>query len=203
MDLLLPFIDQYGYISLFVLLCLGIVGVPVPDEILMTTVGSLTAGNEPILSYGPCLLASFAGTMTGMMTSYMLGLKVGKPFLYRFGRWFKLTPGRLAVAEGWFQRYGLWAVAFGYYIPGIRHFTCYLAGASNVKLWKYVLVAGSGAFVWCLTFLTLGHVIGINAPAILEAIHRYLSICVAAVVIVAAAGGYVYWRFRKRTEPGS
>ncbi|UUZ93935.1 DedA family protein [Paenibacillus sp. P25] len=198
MEQVLLLIDHYGYIALYGLLALGIVGPPVPDEILMTTVGSLTVGEEPLLSYCTSLLVSFAGAMTGMLVSYFLGRKVGKPFLYKFGKWVKLTPERLHVAERWFQKYGLWAVAFGYYVPGIRHFTCYLSGVSNVKLWRYLLYAGSGALVWCTTFLTLGHIIGANAPAIMEMVHRYMGISITILAVVVIIIVYLYWRFRKK-----
>lgn len=203
MEHLLQLIEQYGYIALYGLLAMGIVGIPVPDEILMTTVGTLTIGSDPLLSFGPSLIVSFGGAMTGMLVSYALGKKVGKPFLYRYGKWVKLTPERLAVAERWFSRYGLWAVAFGYYIPGIRHFTCYLSGVSNVNIWRYLLFAGSGALVWCTSFLTLGHVIGRNAPRLLHATHHYMGVTAAVVVVIALSGYFVYRRYRKRSPVSS
>ncbi|KZE72738.1 hypothetical protein AV654_04215 [Paenibacillus elgii] len=198
MEHLLQMIDQYGYIALYGLLALGIVGIPVPDEILMTTVGSLTVGQNPLLDYGTSLAVCFSGSMTGMLISYFLGRTVGKPFLYKYGKWVKLTPERLGVAEGWFHKYGMWAVTFGYYVPGVRHFTCYLAGVSNVGFWRYLLYAGTGGLVWCLSFLTLGHVIGINAPHIIAVAHRYMGITIAILVALVVIIGYFYWRHRKR-----
>jgi membrane protein DedA with SNARE-associated domain len=197
LDDILLLIEDYGYIALFGLLAVGIVGIPIPDEILMTTVGSLTIDGGP-LSFGYSLLASFAGTMVGMMVSYYLGNTVGKPFLYKYGKWVKLTPQRLDLVEGWFKKYGLWTVVFGYYVPGVRHFTCYLAGVSGVSIWRYLLFAGSGALVWCLTFLTLGHFIGLNAPKIMGVIHHYIGVTGIIVVAVAALALLIYWRIRKR-----
>ncbi|WP_311764875.1 DedA family protein [Paenibacillus agricola] len=198
-DILL-LIEDYGYIALFGLLAVGIVGIPVPDEILMTTVGSLTIEGGR-LTFFKSFIASFAGTMVGMIVSYYLGNTVGKPFLYRYGKWVKLTPQRLDLVEGWFQKYGLWTVVFGYYVPGVRHFTCYLAGVSGVSIWRYLLYAGSGAMVWCLTFLTLGHVIGLNAPKIMAVIHHYLGIGGIIAVVVIGLAAIIYWRVRKRKKP--
>jgi membrane protein DedA with SNARE-associated domain len=196
LDDILLLIEDYGYIALFGLLAVGIVGIPVPDEILMTTVGSLTTNGGP-LSFGKSILFSFAGTMVGMMVSYYLGKTVGKPFLYRYGKWVKLTPQRLDRAEGWFKKYGLWTVVFGYYVPGVRHFTCYLAGVSGVSLWRYLLYAGSGALVWCLTFLTLGHFIGVNAPRIMDLVHHYMGISITVIVVIAAITLLIYLKVRK------
>ncbi|MBE1441028.1 DedA family protein [Paenibacillus sp. OAS669] len=197
LDDILLLIEHYGYIALFGLLAVGIVGLPVPDEILMTTVGSLTSNGGP-LSFCKSLLVSYAGTMTGMLVSYFLGKTVGKPFLYRYGKWVKLTPQRLDLAEGWFKKYGLWTVAFGYYVPGVRHFTCYLAGVSAVSLWRYLLYAGTGALIWCASFLTLGHFIGVNAPKIMHLIHHYMGISAIVIVIVAAIGIALFMWLRKR-----
>ncbi|MDQ0897366.1 DedA family protein [Paenibacillus sp. V4I7] len=108
-ELLYDFISHYGYIALYLLLSAGIIGVPVPDETLMAFVGSLTALGGPF-DFGTTLIVIYAGTMTGMVVSYLIGHRVGKPFLYRYGKWFKLTPKRIERAEGWFKKYGLWTV---------------------------------------------------------------------------------------------
>ncbi|WP_275983759.1 DedA family protein [Paenibacillus hamazuiensis] len=189
-------IAQYGYVALFGLLALGIVGLPVPDEILMTTVGSLASMG--VLSYSMSFVVCYLGAMTGMIVSYTLGRKVGKPVLYRVGKWVKLSPSRLEKAEGWFHKYGLWTVAFGYYVPGVRHFTCYLAGVSGVGFWRYLLYAGTGALIWVFSFLTLGHLIGENAPALLNLIHKYMGISIAVLLVIL--GIVVYWYIRRRKK---
>lgn len=194
---LIDLIGQYGYAALFTLLALGIVGLPIPDETIMTFVGSLTPYGP--LSFPVCLIVSFAGAMTGMLISYTLGKKVGKPFLHRMGKWVKLTPSRLQKSENWFQKYGIWTVSFGYFVPGVRHFTCYLAGVSGVSLWRYLLFAGTGAFVWCTTFLTLGRFIGHNFDSILLLLRDYLWETLAAVLLLTAIATFVYLRFRRRT----
>ncbi len=158
MDLIKELIAQYGYFALFFLLALGIVGLPIPDETLMTFVGYLTS--IQVFNFYIALAVSFSGSLSGMIFSYFLGRKFGRPLLLKYGKWLRLTPAKLNKAEGWFNKYGLWAVSFGYFIPGIRHFTCYLSGISGVGFRKYLLFAGSGAFVWCVTFITAGYFIG-------------------------------------------
>ncbi|TMV46586.1 DedA family protein [Paenibacillus mesophilus] len=151
-------IAQYGYTALYVLLALGIVGIPIPDELLMTFVGYLTSLD--LLDYPIALTVSFMGAMTGMTCSYWAGRHFGKPLLWKYGKWVKLTPKRLGKAEKWFNRYGLWTVSFGYFIPGIRHLICYLSGVSGMNQRKYLLYAGFGALFWCLCFITLGYFVG-------------------------------------------
>ncbi|NOU76639.1 DedA family protein [Paenibacillus sp. LMG 31458] len=196
-EFLYDFISHYGYIALYILLSAGIVGVPVPDETLMAFVGSLTAPGGPF-DFGTTLIVIYAGTMTGMVVSYLIGHRVGKPFLYRYGKWFKLTPNRIERAEGWFKKYGLWTVFFGYFVPGVRHFTCYLSGVSGVKFYKYLFFAGTGALLWCTTFLTLGHFIGSNLEGLFQLIHKYMGISLMTIAVIAIIGTALYFRFRKR-----
>lgn len=192
-------INQHGYWALYLLLVIGIVGLPIPDETLMTFVGSLTAV-DGLLSYTGTLIVSYCGAMTGMLISYTLGYKVGQPFLYRYGKWIMLTPERLAKAEGWFHKYGLWTVFFGYFIPGLRQLTCYWAGVSRVTFWRYLIYAGGGAVIWVCTFVTLGHFIGNNIEPIMQLIHHYLGLFVVIVLVIGLIAGLLYWKKRKRNS---
>ena len=133
-----------------------------------------------------------------MVVSYLIGHRVGKPFLYRYGKWFKLTPNRIERAEGWFKKYGLWTVFFGYFVPGVRHFTCYLSGVSGVKFYKYMFYAGTGALLWCTTFLTLGHFIGSNLEGLFHLIHTYMGISLLII-----SGSSRYWNVPFTSDSGS
>ncbi|MNI69097.1 Inner membrane protein YohD [compost metagenome] len=124
----------------------------------MTGVGYLTAAGTMKLPYA--LLISFAGAMSGMMLSYLIGHKAGRPLLNRYGKWVGLKPQRIAKVEGWMHKYGLLTITFGYFIPGFRHVTCYLCGISRMPLRRYCLFAAIGAFVWCLVFIMAGKILG-------------------------------------------
>lgn len=192
-DVLFHFIDNYGYYALFLLLAVGILGVPVPDEFLMTFVGSLTIPGGP-LEYLLAFAVALTGSFVGMLVSYLLGAKVGKPFLYRHGKWIKLSPRRIEKVEGWFKRYGLWTVFFGYWLPGVRHFSCYIAGMMGIRLWKYIAVTGLGAMLWCSVFLTIGHVIGRNFEPLLHHIHGYMFVALIIGMGIVTIIGYWYLR---------
>ncbi|MBP1989208.1 DedA family protein [Paenibacillus eucommiae] len=189
---------QLGYPALYLLMLVGIVGLPVPGETLMAFAGSLTLSGSPFTFVG-LLLVLVAGSMTGMIISYILGYRVGKPFLYRYGKWIKLTPVRIDRAERWFKRYGLWAVLFGFFLPGVRHFTCYFAGVSGVGFVKYLVYSAVGAVLWCGTFLTLGHYIGTHFNKLYEMIHHYLGVSILVLVLAALVAVSIYLRSRKRT----
>ncbi|WP_028546371.1 DedA family protein [Paenibacillus taiwanensis] len=189
-------ISHYGYMALFVLLALGIVGLPVPDETIMVFVGSLTASGP--FHYIKAFIVCLLGSMTGMLISYTVGRKVGKPLLDRYGKWVKLTPQRLAKSEAWFKKYGPISIAFGYFVPGFRHLTCYFAGMSRLKFPIYLASAFAGAVIWVTTFLTLGHFVGMHWKETVKWLHQQLGPTLLIALVVAGLVTLVLLLVRKK-----
>ena len=79
----LAWIAQYGYLAIFSLLVLGIVGLPVPDETLLTFTGYLVFQGH--LSLPLAFLSGFAGSACGITLSYILGRTFGLKLIHRYG----------------------------------------------------------------------------------------------------------------------
>ena len=153
MDSALNWLMQYGYASLFGLLVLGIVGLPVPDETLLVFSGYLISRGH---FHAPLtFIAAALGSMCGISVSYFIGRTLGHGAVLRFGKYIRLTPERLDLVHRWFNRAGEWLLAFGYFIPGVRHFTALVAGTSKLEFTTFARFAYAGAFVWVAFFLAL------------------------------------------------
>ncbi|MED4126352.1 DedA family protein [Halalkalibacterium halodurans] len=149
---------KYGYIALILILTGGIVGLPIPDEVLLTLVGYYISLGK--MSYVLALLASFLGATLGISISYFLGTKLGLPFLMKYGPKLHISHQKIDHAQALFRKYGPILLFIGYFLPGVRHVTGYLSGLSKCKFRTFSLYAYTGAFIWCLVFITLGHEIG-------------------------------------------
>jgi len=103
------------------------------------------------------LLAIYSGSMCGITLSYLIGLKIGKPLLFRFGKKIGITHKKLEKAHAFGERYGKWSLIFGYYIPGIRHLFGITAGITNLAYREFALFAYTGAFLWGSLFLSIGY----------------------------------------------
>lgn len=193
---IMVYLTQYGYVALFILLALGILGIPVPDETLIATFGGMIAQGH--FHFAGALTVTFFGSMTGMMISYTLGRKVGKPLLDRYGKWIRITPSRLQSTEAWFKRYGPVSIIFGYFVPGLRHLSSYMAGIFKVPLSRYLLYAAAGALLFCTTFLLIGHAVGYHWNEIALMMERStLRIGVLVIAIIAlGSAGIIWWRKR-------
>src|SRR5262247_4401904 len=94
------FIIRHGYAGIFSLLVFGIVGLPVPDEWLLTFSGYLVF--KQTLSFLPTFSAAFLGSACGITMSYTLGQMFDTYVLVKYGQFFHMTPQRLERVHKWF-----------------------------------------------------------------------------------------------------
>ncbi len=193
--IVLGWITQYGYLAIFFLLVFGIIGLPIPDETMLTFTGYLVYSGH--LSLPLAFATALAGSISGITISYSLGRSFGHAVLLRYGKYLHVTPERLEKAHAWFQRIGHWALTFGYFIPGVRHLTAYAAGTSGLEPHNFALFAYSGSVLWVSTFIGLGYFIGERWQAVQKNVDHYLiGAGIALAVLVVAYG--IWWKWFKR-----
>src|SRR5215470_17023419 len=188
-------ITQHGYAGIFSLLVFGIVGLPVPDEWLLTFSGYLVFRRT--LLFIPTFAAAFLGSACGITVSYTLGRVFDTLVLEKYGWVFHLTPQRLARVHSWFERRGRWTLLVGYFIPGVRHLTGYVAGASGLSFPKFALFAYIGAFCWAAVFITLGYMLGEEWNRVLQSIDE-TKFVVIGLAAAAIAAWFVFAYLRRR-----
>lgn len=179
-NIITQWIIQYGNISLFVLLAIGIVGLPIPDETLMVFAGLLIAKGHlaPLSS----LLAALAGSICGISLSYLLGRTAGSFLVKKYGPKVGLTSANVQKAHSWFERIGKWALFFGYFVPGVRHLTGYVAGITRLEYQRFALFAYCGASIWVMTFLSIGYYFGETWEQWIQAIDRDIWIFICMLI---------------------
>lgn len=151
-------LQQYGAIALFGLLVLGIVAFPVPEETMMMAAGVFvhTGHLQPVSTIFACYL----GSMAGISLSYTLGRQTDRHFMRKYGSYAGLDPALWKKLHSYFKTYGAWMLVFGYFVPGVRHFTGFLVGVSRLEWRRFMLFAYSGAVLWVTTFLSIGYFLG-------------------------------------------
>src|SRR5437870_13864783 len=147
-------ISRYGDAAIFLLLMLGIFGLPVPDETLLTFAGYLCFKEKLVL--GPTLAAAFLGSVCGITLSYGLGRLLGLHVVQRLGPVLDLRPEHLAATQRWFEHWGKYVLIIGYFVPGVRHLTGIVAGAVKVFPLGFCRVGVVGGPDWCGSLFYLG-----------------------------------------------
>lgn len=178
MNLLEHFIIHYGYLGLTVTLIGGIVGLPLPDELILAFVGYQVYLGK--MGYFLSVLYAFAGSAIGISISYLLGQVLGLPFLKKYGPKIRITERKVEKVQELFQKYGSLLLFIGYFIPGVRHLTGYLAGIAKLSFARFALFAYSGALVWVLLFIALGNRLGYNWLTL----HQYFISYKAFIIFI-------------------
>ena len=177
-------IQQYGYLALFFLLWLGIIGMPIPDEVVVMTAGFMAALG--ILHPLPAFFITYAGVIFGLSIGYVLGKVIGIPSLkYLEGK--KNMSKYTNQANQLFERFGCYSLVLGYFFPVIRHIVPYIVGMAKMPYAKYALFSYSTGFVWTLVYFTIGRYFGDNMNTIADFFVQYKL----ALVAIFLFGGVV------------
>jgi membrane protein DedA with SNARE-associated domain len=184
---LLTWLARYGAPLFFFAQVLGIIGLPIPDELLLTIAGALIAQGK--LNLVPTAIAALAGCITGITVSYLLGRLLGRTLLKR---WFMRHEWAVERAHRWLHRFGGWLLAFGYFIPGVRHLTAITAGSGCLEYKTFAAWAYPGGALWCSVFLGLGYFAGDRWHEVLDAAHEHSVLL--GVIIVALLGVFFLLR---------
>lgn len=193
MSTVLDWIANHGYGAIFLLLTLGIVGLPAADETLLIYAGYLISREK--LEALPAWGCALAGSWCGISLSYAIGRTLGLGLVHRLGRYFGSTYRLVERAHRWFEHAGHWALFGGYFIMGVRHFTAIVAGTSKLEFRAFMLYAWTGGLLWVTGFIVLGYSLGDHWERIAASIHVYLAYGSVAVVV---AGAYYWWSRSKR-----
>lgn len=182
MDHLIHLIKSYGYLGVFASLMLGMFGVPVPDESVLTATGYLISKNY--LQLPPALLAAYLGSICGITLDYLAGRFIGFPLLHRYGHSLHLNDEKIARAHQWFEKYGKFALFAGYFIPYLRHLTPFTAGASRLDYWGFAPFAYSGGLFWVASFIAVGYFLGVKHSWLVPQLRTYLLLALGVVIFL-------------------
>ncbi|URJ52916.1 DedA family protein [Paenibacillus polymyxa] len=169
-EYLISIIEQYGYAALFFSLWLGIVGLPIPDEVIVMTGGAVTGMG--ILHPLPAFLIVYLGVISGLSLGYVLGRTVGTPILERLRRKKKMDR-YITFSEKLIHKYGNFTICISYLLPIVRHIIPYIVGINKMSFKRYALFSYSTGLIWTLIFFLLGRTFGDHVQAVGELIHRY------------------------------
>ena len=191
---LFDLLARHGVWLLFVAQMFGILGLPIPDELLLTFAGGLVRRGD--LAGPPTFAAAVAGAMAGMTFTYAvgrLGLRV-------------FESDTLNRAQSWFKRWGTWLLVFGCFVPGLRHLTPLAAGSGKLDFRTFCAYGYPGAALWSTTFIAIGYYAGAghdwkHASLLLRGHHMLVAIALGSVVSIYLLGSRWRW-FQKRRRVG-
>ncbi|MBR7180448.1 MAG: DedA family protein [Kiritimatiellae bacterium] len=174
--------------------------IPFPSEVVMIPAAFMCARGEmgagPAASLSAVLAAGVLGSLAGAYVNYYLALRLGKPFLEKYGRYFFLDKDQLERACEVFNRYGSATTFVCRLVPVIRQLISIPAGIAKMPLVPFTVFTALGAFAWSAVLAAAGYAIGrtvagddyvavVSKGAALAREHLPLAIGLAAAAVAA------------------
>ena len=123
-----------GYLGLFLVAFLAATLLPAYSEVLF--VGLLAAGYDPVALWA----WATAGNTLGAAVNWLLGRYL---LHYQNRAWFPFKPDTLGLAQGWFQRYGVWSLLLSW-APIVGDTLTFIAGLMGVRFSLFLLLTALG-----------------------------------------------------------
>ncbi len=202
---LTPYAYEPGWIYFFlvIMMLLSAVGLPLPEEVTLVSVGILAfMGANPDKFPPPYPGAPFVHPTTAAVVAFLAVLSsdfliygIGRFFGARVFEWSPVkkvisTEGRLKI-EKWTQKYGSLACGIFRFTPGLRfpgHLAC---GMVKFPAWKFALIDGIAAGISVPTqILILAH----YGESILGGLKKFKFVLLVVLAIIAMIYIYKNWR---------
>lgn len=192
---LLKFIEESGYIGIFLAMALNGSFIPISSEIFIIPAGYLASKGD----FNLFLVITFGslGSLCGSLINYFIGYKIGRPFIEKYGKVFKIKSESLERGENWFKNYGIYAVFFTKFIPTVRQYITIVPGILKMNIIKFAIFSFLGD-IFVVSFLTLlGYFFGeyryLIKPYLDEIYIVFFSLIFLALLL------YIFYRvFKKR-----
>jgi membrane protein DedA with SNARE-associated domain len=193
--LLVALVEHLGIWGIFIMTFLESTFMPIPSEITMIPAGYLIQQGK--MDLWGVLIASIVGTIGGAYFNYWIARKYGRGLFIRYGKYFMMTPAKLAKLESFFEKHGSISTFIGRLIPGIRHYISFPAGLAQMDVKKFVIYTALGGAIWMSVLIALGYHIGENK----ELMTVYMPIIKGCMLLAIIVIGVVYiWRNKKAAK---
>ena len=177
---------SYGILFTIVFVETGLVIMPfLPGDSLLFASGALAALGAFSL---PIVLVVFlTAAIIGDTVNYHIGQKVGTsiPEDSWFGR--LVNKERMQIAQDFFNKHGGKTIVIARFMPFVRTFIPFVAGASRMNYGYFLMYNVVGAFLWVFICTLAGYFFG-NIPIVKENFSTVLLLIIFVSVVPAIIG---------------
>ena len=195
------FIHVYGawvYAVLFLIVFseTGLVVLPfLPGDSLLFIGGAFCATGQ--LNLGLLIVLLLVAAIAGNTVNYLIGRAIGPrvfnshiPLLERF-----LDRKALQKTHNFYEKHGGKTIVLARFIPVVRTFAPFVAGASSMTVSRFQFFNVVGALLWVLLLVLLGYFFG-NIPFIRQYLNVIVLVGIGAAVVPVLLGAL--WKMLRK-----
>ena len=170
----------YGILFLIIFAETGLVVMPLlPGDSLLFAAGAFSAKPETGLNVHAMAFLLFVAAFLGDTLNYWIGHKIG-PAVFKREDSIWLRKKHLDKAHAFFEKYGGRAIILARFVPIVRTFVPFVAGAGSMTYPRFLAYNLIGGFVWIYFFTYAGFMFG-NQPFV----QKNFKLVILAIIILS------------------
>jgi membrane protein DedA with SNARE-associated domain len=188
-------IEHFPYVGIFILLILGEIGLPFPEDATLILSGFLIA--QKVTKPLPTVIVVYCGLLLTDFSLYWVGKKYGRKVIEhrRFRR--ILSAERLLTLEEKFKKWGIYVVFVGRHFLGIRAQIFLAAGVMKMSTLKFIMADAASAILTMTLMVGIGF-LGGNSIEILQRDLKRIEHIGILILAILFTGWMIYKYFRNR-----
>lgn len=191
---LLHYSEHFIYAGLFLILFLGGLGLPIPEEITLLVGGILV--NLGIIRLYPTLAVLYGGAIMGDLVLYSIGRKWGHGIITHRQLRKIFSESRLEWVREFFKKHGNKTVFIARFFTGFRVATFLVAGTLEMKPGSFLFFDALAALIIVPLLVSLGYYFGANMNWLLDLFTEidFLIKLAFVLAVVIAVSYYLFCR---------
>jgi membrane protein DedA with SNARE-associated domain len=188
-------VEHFPYVGIFILLILGEIGLPFPEDATLILSGFLIA--QKVTKPLPTVIVVYCGLLLTDFSLYWVGKKYGRKVIEhrRFRR--ILSAERLLTLEEKFKKWGIYVVFVGRHFLGIRAQIFLAAGVMRMSTLRFIMADATSAILTMTLMVGIGF-LGGNSIEILQKDVKRIEHIGILILAILFTGWMIYKYFRNR-----
>ena len=187
-DLTEELIGELGYVGIALVLVLGGLGLPIPEEAPIILAAVLTRNGQ--MSAPVALATCLGGVLLGDFVVYFLGFVYGEKVLSLPLTRRLLTRQREAQIKGYFHRHGFKILVSGRFVPGFRTAAYLTAGILKLPTLKLLLIDLVAVSLSTVLMFGLGLLFAHQIQKGIREFQQWVT-----VIVAVGLGGFLLYRY--------
>lgn len=197
-SILTQYLESFTYIGLLILLFLGGLGIPIPEDITLVIGGYLTY--QGLTHYPQTVFVGIAGVVIGDLTLYSIGRKWGAGVINHHRLNWIFTEKRMAKAQRYLRKYGKRTIFIARFLSGVRGGVHLTAGALKMSAFDFFIMDFLAALLSVPIFVYIGYYFGGHIDKAVSFIGRSSHIFLAVVITALAILTCLYLLKRQKNR---
>jgi membrane protein DedA with SNARE-associated domain len=186
-------VEHFPYIGIFILLILGGIGLPFPEDATLILSGFLVGQN--VINPFQTFLAVYSGLLISDFFLYWVGKKYGR-MVVEHKRFQKIiSSDRLSKLEEKFKKGDVWVILIGRHFLGLRAQIFLVAGVMRMPAIKFLMTDAATALLTIAFMGGMGYAGGNSVQILRKDLTRIEHI--AIVVLMMLIAGWIVFKYFK------